>query len=629
MPSHYLGTVASTLLLLLPGAIAQGNNTSRASGTGAPRRNNTYPATGAPSFALPSGYSSKVYNVAAATTTITYDYSDEQLAMLWNQVGKVKVGPITTTVTPTPEPTAYPRPGALHPMVPSYEPSVADAKLPEGFVWGFAASAYQIEGAAKDEGKGPSIWDMIAHRDYGAVRDNSTADVVGSHYWLYKQDFARLANMGIPYFSPSFSWPRFFPFGNGPVNEEAVKHYDDVIASMLENGITPVVTLFHWDTPLALFNSYGAWTDAQIVEDYFNYAKFVITRYDEYVPVWFTFNEPQYCNWQYSYYPAGNEEGNYPAYHNITGGLKARIACSHHTILAHAKVAKWYHEEFKGKGRMTFKNSGNYFQANDTSSPADLDSVDRNYEFALGWFGGCWRDDGDYSPMLKETLGDMLPKFTPEELAMIKGSCDFFAIDPYTSYTAFGMPGGSAACAANSSHPAFPECASSVSSGVDGFPIGPSGDNDVSWLYSAPVGVRRFLGVITKKLFPAIPDIMVTEFGFAEPFEGNQKTLNTILWDLRRADYYQGYLDNILAAVVEDGVNCTGAFGWSFYDNYEWFEGNHVKFGVQYLNETSLERHPKASLFQFLDWFKQKGGHFIGAGGLPAGNASSTVLRRW
>ncbi len=156
------------------------------------------------------------------------------------------------------------------------------------------------------------------------------------------------------------------------------------------------------------------------------------------------------------YYPAGNSKGNYPAYHGITGGLKARIACSHYTILAHAKVAKWYHEDFKGKGRITFKNSGNYYEANNTDSAADIDAVARNYEFVLGWFGGCWREDGDYSPMLKETLGDMLPEFTAEELDMIKGSCDFFAIDAYTGYLGVGITGGSAACASNSSHPDFP-----------------------------------------------------------------------------------------------------------------------------------------------------------------------------
>lgn len=253
------------------------------------------------------------------------------------------------------------------------------------------------------------------------------------------------------------------------------------------------------------------------------------------------------------YYPAGNAKGNYPAYHGITGGLKSRIACSHYTLLAHAKVAKWYHEEFKGTGRITFKNSGNYYEPLNASSPGDIDSVARNYEFVLGWFGGPWRD-GDYSPMLKQTLGAMLPNFTQQEKDLIKGSCDFFAIDGYTAFLATGVSAnGSAACASNSSDPNFPDCAGSSETAGDGFPLGPPADNGVSWLQSTPVAIRRFLSVITKELFPTVTDIVVSEFGFAEPFEGEQNSLSTILWDLRRADYYQGFLDNILAARVEDG----------------------------------------------------------------------------
>ena len=110
--------------------------------------------------------------------------------------------------------------------------------------------------------------------------------MAGHHYYLYKQDIARLKALGIPTFSPSISWPRIFPFGKGPVNEAGLKHYDDVINELVKNGITPIVSLFHWDTPLALFNEYGAWTDPQIVDDYFNYAKLIISRYDKFVPVW-------------------------------------------------------------------------------------------------------------------------------------------------------------------------------------------------------------------------------------------------------------------------------------------------------------------------------------------------------
>lgn len=380
------------------------------------------------SFPTPSGYTTASFNASAQPTSpITRtDFSDAALNELWNLIGPVSTGPVTTTVSPTPEPSAYAQPDSehFHPLVSSNYPELRDLKLPEGFKWGLASSAYQVEGAARDEGKGPSIWDLLSHRVPNFVRDNTTGDVVGSHYYLYKQDFARLKSLGIPRFSPSISWPRIFPFGHGPVNEEGVKHYDDVIAELHANGIKPSVTLFHWDTPLSLFTEYGAWTSSEIVDHFFNYAKFVISRYDEYVDDWFTINEPQYCNWQYADYPAGKY---YPAFNGITGGDKARFLCGHHSLLAHAKVAKWYHGEFGGKGRITFKNSGNYYEANSTK-PGDEVSRQRNFDFAVGWFGGPWTD-GDYPQSLKDTLGDLLPKFTDEEKELVKGSCDFYAID--------------------------------------------------------------------------------------------------------------------------------------------------------------------------------------------------------
>ena len=333
------------------------------------------------------------------------------------------------------------------------------------------------------------------------------------------------------------------------MNEAGVAHYDDVIAELVKNGIKPAVTLFHWDTPLALFNEYGGWSDRQIIDDFFNYATFVIQRYDKYVGHWFTINEPQYCNWQYSYYPAGKY---YPAYNNITGGLPARFTCGHYSLLAHAKVAKWYHEEFKGAGRITFKNSGNYFEPNSTSA-ADLNAAQRQYDYSLGWFNNPVWNDGDYPASLRDTLGDLLPTFTADEKAMVKGSCDFFAIDGYTSYYTAALPDIDA-CTSNSSYAGYPECSLSQSTDPDGFPIGPASDAGASWLYDTPVGIRRFLKHITTVLFPSVPDIMVSEFGFAEPGEGALTSLNTILWDLRRADYYQSYLDNILASIVYDGM---------------------------------------------------------------------------
>ena len=136
----------------------------------------------------------------------------------------------------------------------------------------------------------------------------------------------------------------------------------------------------------------------------------------------------------------------------------------------------------------------------------------------------------------------------------------------YTSYYASGIP-DLEACTSNSSYPGYPECAGSQDLDPDGFPIGPASDPGASWLYSTPTGLRRFLKVITTELFPSVPDIMVSEFGFAEPFEAQLSSLQTILWDLRRADYYQSYLDNILASIHYDGVNVTGAWGWAIFDS--------------------------------------------------------------
>ncbi|THW17859.1 glycoside hydrolase [Aureobasidium pullulans] len=557
------------------------------------------------SFHDPTGvsttFATKSFNYSLASTySVQTDFSNERLAALWQQVGPIAAGSVTTTVSPTPESSPLARPGVMHPYIPSYEANLSNAKLPENFIWGVASSAYQIEGAANAEGKGPSIWDLLAHRVPNQVADNTTGDVVAEHYYLYKQDFARLKTLGVPVFSPSISWPRIFPFGKGPINEEGVHHYDDVVAELVKNGIKPAITLFHWDTPLALFNEYGAWTDPQIVDDFFNLATFIIQRYDQYVETWFTINEPQYCNWQYASYPAGKY---YPAYNNVTGGLEARFLCGHYTLLAHARVAKWYHEDFKGRGRITFKNSANYFEPNTTSS-ADAVAVQRNYDFVLGWFNDPVWKDGDYPESLRQTLGDTLPTFTDEEKALVKGSCDFFALDGYTSFYASGID-DLEACTSNSSYPGYPECAGSQSTAPDGFPIGPSADGGANWLYSAPVGLRRFLKKITTELFPSVPDVMVTEFGFAEPGEAALSSLNTILWDLRRADYYQSYLDNILASIHYDGVNVTGAFGWAIFDNFEWGSGLNTRFGLQYVNYTSLERTPKASMFTFLNWFSQ------------------------
>ncbi|KAK0253419.1 hypothetical protein B0A54_06506 [Friedmanniomyces endolithicus] len=584
--------LAASALAASPSSYGYGHNSTTASPT--------------PTITSDASYSSTTFNASAASTYLPLtDFSNEQLAFLWDQVGSISTAAIHTTVSPTPEPSVYPKPGYLHPLVPAYISEVESAKLPEDFLWGVASAALQVEGAVDAEGKGPSVWDFIPHRWVNSIADNSTADVTANQYYLYKQDNARLKALGIPAYSFTISWPRVIPFGKGPVNEQGIAHYDDVFANMEANGIKSVVTLFHWDTPLALFNSYGAWTSRDIVADYVRYAKLIIERYDKYVTVWYTFNEPQYCNWRFSNYPYGTL---LPSYNGIgNGGLKAEFLCGHYTLLAHAEVYQWYKNVYKGTKPMSFKNSANWILPNSTSA-ADAEAVTRVNDFNMGWFGGPWTD-GDYPASLRSTLGDLLPTFTQAEKDMIKGSADFYALDGYTANVAAAPPNGIAACAANASDPNYPTCAVTATTYADGFPIGPNSDPGATWLWSTPGGIRPYLSFIANKYFPKVASkgIVVSEFGFSDPYESSFDTLAQILWDLRRADYMQGYLDNILAARALDGVNITGIFAWAIYDNFEWNSGLSTKFGLQYVNLTSQERHPKPSMFQFLNWFKLHG----------------------
>jgi beta-glucosidase/6-phospho-beta-glucosidase/beta-galactosidase len=245
------------------------------------------------------------------------------------------------------------------------------------------------------------------------------------------------------------------------------------------------------------------------------------------VPVWFTINEPQYCNWQFSLYPVTPY---YPVHNNVSGGLKSRYLCGHYTVLAHAKVAKWYKNEFKGTRRMTFKHSGNYFEP-ETNEAKDVESQSRNFDFVLGWFQQPVID-GDYPASMRQTLGDLLPPFTAQQKELLRGSCDFFALDGYTASVAFGLPDVSA-CIKDKSHPDYPECAPTKQS-INGFAIGPAADSGVDWLKSTPDGIRKLLGWIKNK-WPSIPDIVVAEFGFAEPFENQLNKMTDIQWDLRRS----------------------------------------------------------------------------------------------
>ncbi|KAJ7613021.1 glycoside hydrolase superfamily [Roridomyces roridus] len=534
--------------------------------------------------------------------SIPKDFSPAGLEKLWDLVGPVEPPPFTTTVTPTSTRVILPSPPP--PLYPTfYAPAPKDVlpnlKFPSGFKFGVATAAYQVEGAVKNEGKGPSVWDWNS-RQPGGVIDNTTGDVIDLNYYLYKEDVVRIAALGVTAHSFSISWARIFPFGtaDSPVNQEGLQHYSDVIDYHIQNGIAPVATLFHWDTPLALSAYYGGFTSPQVVDDFINYAKTVFKAYNGRVQTWYTFNEPAvYCG----------QTAGYPFNATLTPGVNASMApyiCSYHVLKAHAGAVKAF-REMKIQGEISLKNddfTGIPWRSNTTE---DALAVERHAAFHIGVFSDPLYTTGDWPTIMTDTLPpSYLPRFTEQEKQDNLGSADFFAIDSYRESWIAAPDDGLAACVGNMSHPLWPECHSVVLFDSNaGWAAGISPDPlSETWLQATPNTLRSYLKDLqtrwpTKKMY-------ISEFGFDEPFEAFWTDLFRIKEDVARTNYLMTYLGQILLSIHEDGVPIQGAFIWAMMDNAEWNSGITAKFGIQHVNYTTLERTYKRSALSLAEFFE-------------------------
>ncbi|KAJ3734056.1 glycoside hydrolase superfamily [Lentinula guzmanii] len=566
-------------------------------------------------FSLTSSASSIIITAAPTSTassnpsiapfppvgSIPRDYTPAGLSRLWDLIGPVEIPPITTTVIPQ-TPIALPSPPpALYPPFFAVTPKdiLPDLKFPKGFLFGVASAAYQVEGAVKDEGKGPSVWDCFLRAlDKLLTRYFLTilpADVVDLHYYLYKEDVARIAALGINSHSFSISWARIFPFGaaDSPVNQEGIDHYADVIATHLKSNVTPVVTLFHWDPPLALSAYYGGFASPNIVDDFIHYAKTVFTAYNGSVHTWYTFNEPQvFCS----------ELGSFPFNLTLPNGVNssnAQFQCSYYLLKAHAGAVKAF-REMHITGEIAFKSADYVGMPWRTNNTEDVDAVERHAAFGIGIFADPVYTTGDWPQILKDTLPpDYLPRFTEEESKEILGESDFFAIDAYRTYWNTAPPEGIGACVKNLSDPLWPSCNLEVMVDLNGWASGPASDPLTPWLQATPQFLRTSFKEYHRR-WPA-PKIYFSEFGFTQPFEGlrTPAELSQITEDPERTNYYMTYLGELLLSIHEDGIPVEGAFAWAIMDNAEWNSGLSARFGIQYVNYSSpnLERSYKRSAF--------------------------------
>lgn len=407
----------------------------------------------------------------------------------------------------------------------------------------------------------------------------------------------------MPYYSFSISWSRIFPFGSGQINEAGLRHYDDLIQTCFDYGVEPVVTLYHWDTPLVLQNTYGGWLSPQIVDDYTAYARVLFSRWGNRIKHWFTLNEiTVFCG---QYYPM--PDGYFRS--SDIPKIQQQFYCAHHALLAHASAYRLA-RSMGINGTMTIKNNGGY-KIPLTNSSADLEATQRAWDFNENWFAHPIYIDGDYPPALKSYVNSIGLNFTDSQKAMLNGSSDIFAHDAYSAAFYMAPDSGIEACLANSSHPLYPGCFNStiqypVTSGS--WAIGPAADPSTNaWLYRTADWLPAFLSYIQTTWAKGKP-IIISEVGWAEPFAYYRPTLPDQLYDIDRWAYYTGYVEATLIAISE-GVNVKGLLAWTLADNFEWKTGFQAKFGLMYVNfsQPELPRYYRASFFGLADLFRTYG----------------------
>lgn len=437
------------------------------------------------------------------------------------------------------------------------------------------------------DGRAPSIWDVFCARK-GKIADGSSGAVACDSYNRTAEDIALLKSLGATAYRFSISWSRIIPLGgrNDPINQKGIDHYVKFVDDLLEAGITPFITLYHWDLPDGLEKRYGGLLNKEEFPlDFEHYARTMFAAIPK-CKHWITFNEP-WCSavlgYNTGFFAPGrtsdrekNPEGDSSTECWIAG---------HNMLLAHARAVKAYREDFKPKngGEIGITLNGDATYPWDPEDPLDVEACDRKIEFAISWFADPIYF-GDYPASMRKQLGDRLPKFTPEEAALVKGSNDFYGMNHYTANYIKHKSGepepndflGNLETLFYSKHN---DC------------IGP--ETQSFWLRPNPQGFRDLLNWLSKRY--NYPKIYVTENGTSVKGE-NDMPLAQILEDDFRVKYFDDYIHAMAKAVEEDGVNVRAYLAWSLLDNFEWAEGYETRFGVTYVDYANdQKRYPKKS----------------------------------
>jgi beta-glucosidase len=441
------------------------------------------------------------------------------------------------------------------------------APFPDGFLWGAAVAAYQIEGSPLADGAGASIWHRFSHTP-GRVANDETGDVACDFYRRYRDDVLLMRELGLTAFRFSVSWSRVLPEGKGRVNRRGLDFYERLVDALLEQGIRPVITLFHWDLPAAL-DDRGGWLNPDIADWFAEYGRVLFRALDDRVPMWTTLNEP----WVVS--DGGYLHGKLAPGHASL--FEAPIA-SHNLLRAHAAAVRAYRAEGRNAIGLVVNLEPKYSASR---RPEDLAATAR----ADAYMNRQYLDPvflGHYPKELREVFGEAWPDFAAAEVEAIREKIDFLGINYYTRSVTKADPSAYLLRArrVHQKHHTYTQ---------------------TKWeVY--PAGLTDIL-VSVKERYGDIP-LYVTENGaaFYDPPTADGGTVE----DPLRVDYLRKHLRAAQEA-LKRGVNLRGYFVWSLLDNFEWSHGYSKRFGIVHVDYETQRRTPKASARFYSDVIRTRG----------------------
>jgi beta-glucosidase len=444
------------------------------------------------------------------------------------------------------------------------------------FLWGSATSAYQIEGGISEGGKKDSIWDTFCRKP-GTIRDHSSGEVACEHLKNWKQDVGLMSQIGLQSYRFSISWTRILPNGIGEINQEGIDFYDRLIDELLEKNILPFITLFHWDLPEAL-EKQGGWLNPEIAKWFGEYSGILSERFSDRVSNWFTLNEPQ-CFIGLGYYSGSKAPG-------FKLEVKDCLLALHHSLLAHGHSVRALRANAKKPIKIGPVPTGSVaYPAVDTPANSDV-----AYKATFNVFGSeedkhmyhrwkspvnplwniAWYTDpiflGEYPEQGIEVLGNNVPKYTDEEMAIISEPVDFCGLNLYS-----------------------------------GFPV--QADPELEWVcQERPLGnsLTAFKWSVTPEIMYWGPKfiyerykkpIYITENGMSgHDWVNDDGQVN----DPQRIQFLKAYLKQFQKAASEK-IPVKGYFLWSLMDNFEWEQGYEERFGIIHVDFETQERRFKDS----------------------------------